>query len=285
MTIEQKEKSSAGNSQPIPNLDAIKVKQKATWESGDFGQVARTIENVADEFMAQVSLKPGLRVLDVACGTGNLAIIAAQHGCTVSGIDIAANLLAQARTRAAGAGLNIEFQEADAEALPFADNTFDLAVSMFGVMFAPQPAVATAELRRITKSGGRIAMANWTPEGFIGKMFGVFKAHLPPPPAGVPSPMEWGNVKVVQERLGAFTHLQLTRRMAMMRYPFPPAETVEFFRKYYGPTLRAFESLPTARQESLRRDLIELQSSHNTATVPGTTEVAAEYLQIIATKV
>jgi len=127
MTIEQKEKSSAGNSQPIPNLDAIKVKQKATWESGDFGQVARTIENVADEFMAQVSLKPGLRVLDVACGTGNLAIIAAQHGCTVSGIDIAANLLAQARTRAAGAGLNIEFQEADAEALPFADNTFDLS--------------------------------------------------------------------------------------------------------------------------------------------------------------
>jgi SAM-dependent methyltransferase len=281
LTIERKETSNS-----IPNLDAIKAKQKATWESGDFGQVARSIENVAEEFMAQLSLRAGSRVLDVACGTGNLAVIAAQQGCTVSGIDIAANLLAQARTRAVGAGLTIDFQEGDAEALPFADNTFDLAVSMFGVMFTPQPAIATAELQRVTKSGGRIAMANWTPEGFIGKMFGVFKAHLPPPPAGVPSPMEWGNVKAVQERLGnGFTNLQLTRRMAMMRYPFPPAETVEFFRKYYGPTLRAFESLPTARQASLRRDLIDLQSTHNTATVPGTTEVAAEYLEIIATKI
>ena len=281
LTIERKETSN-----PIPNLDAIKAKQKATWESGDFGQVARSIENVAEEFMAQLSLRAGLQVLDVACGTGNLAVIAAQHGCKVSGIDIAANLLAQARTRAVGAGLTIDFREGDAEALPFADNTFDLAVSMFGVMFTPQPVIATAELRRVTKSGGRIAMANWTPEGFIGKMFGVFKAHLPPPPAGVPSPMEWGNVTAVQERLGnGFTNLQLTRRMAMMRYPFPPAETVEFFRKYYGPTLRAFESLPTARQASLRRDLIDLQSNHNTATVPGTTEVAAEYLEIIATKI
>ncbi len=278
-------RDNTGKSNSIPNLETVKAKQKATWESGDFGQVARSIENVAEEFMARQSLQRGSRVLDVACGTGNLAIIAAQSGCVVSGIDIAANLLDQARGRAAGAGLNIDFQQADAEALPFAKDSFDLVVSMFGVMFAPQPAIAAAELLRVTKPGGQIALANWTPEGFIGKMFGVFKAHLPPPPAGVPSPMQWGSEPVVQERLGTgFTNLRLTRRIAYMRYPFPPAETVAFFRKYYGPTLRAFESLAPAAQEALQRDLVELQTRHNTSKTPGTTEAAAEYLEVVATK-
>src|SRR5262249_26581570 len=139
---------------------------------------------------------------------------------------------------------------------------------------------------RVTKSGGRIALANWTPEGFIGKMFSVFKAHLPPPPAGVPSPMEWGNEATVQKRLQAgFTDVRLTRCNAAMRYPFPPAETVEFFRKYYGPTLRAFESLPATAQAALRRDLVELQTRHNIAKTPGTTEVAAEYLEVVATRI
>jgi SAM-dependent methyltransferase len=270
----------------IPNLTAIKAKQKATWESGDFGQVAQVIENVAEDFMTRQPLRPGLQVLDVACGTGNLAVIAAARGCVVSGIDIATNLLAQARVRADEAGLNIDFKEADAEALPFANGSFDLAVSMFGVMFAPQPAAVSAELARVTKPGGQIALANWTPEGFIGKMFTVFKAHLPPPPAGVPSPMEWGNETIVRQRLQqGFTNVRLARRIALMRYSFPPAETVEFFRKYYGPTLRAFESLPEAGQTALRQDLVELQTRHNTAKKPGTTEVAAEYLEIIATRI
>jgi ubiquinone/menaquinone biosynthesis C-methylase UbiE len=269
----------------VPNLAAIKAKQKATWESGDFGQIAQSIENAAEEFMARQPLRSGLEMLDVACGTGNLAVIAARRGCVVSGIDIAANLLAQGRARAAAAGLSIAFEEADAEALPFADDTFDLAVSMFGVMFAPQPAVATAELCRTTKPGGRIALANWTPEGFIGKMFSVFKAHLPPAPAGVPSPMEWGNEATVRQRLQqGFRDVQLTRRVTLMRYPFTPAETVEFFRKYYGPTLRAFESLPAAGQAALRRDLVELQARHNIASTPGHTEVAAEYLEVVATR-
>jgi SAM-dependent methyltransferase len=284
-TNEQTERSNYLNSPTIPNLAAIKAKQKVTWESGDFGQIARVIENVAEEFMGRLPLQRGMKVLDVACGTGNLAIVAAQHGCITSGIDIAANLLEQARERAVKAGLGIEFTEADAERLPFADNTFDLAVSMFGAMFAPQPAVVTGELQRVTKPGGKIAMANWTLEGFIGKMFRVFKAHLPPPPAGLASPMEWGNEATVQERLKAgFTDLHLTRRIAWMRYPFPPAETVEFFRKYYGPTNKAFESLPTAAQEAFRKELVELQTSHNMTKVPGTTEVAAEYLEVIATK-
>ena len=273
------------NSPAIPNLEAVKAKQKATWESGDFGQIARSIETVAEEFMAQQPLVCGTRVLDVACGTGNLAVIAARNGCTVSGIDIASNLIAQARTRADEAKLNIDFQEGDAEALPFAGERFDLVVSMFGVMFTPRPEVAAAELHRVTKPGGQIALANWTPEGFIGKMFKVFKAHLPPPPAGVPSPMGWGDEATVIERLQhGFTNVRLTRRIAMMRYPFPPAETVEFFRQYYGPTLKAFAALEADAQAALQRDLVELQTANNIAKTSGTTEVAAEYLEVVATR-
>ncbi|MEZ0385481.1 MAG: class I SAM-dependent methyltransferase, partial [Verrucomicrobium sp.] len=244
------------------------------------------IENFAQEFMARQTLRPGAQVLDVACGTGNLALIAAQQGCVVSGMDIASNLLVQARERATQAGVSIDFREADAEALPYADAQFDLVVSMFGVMFTPQPDVATAELRRVTKPGGQIALANWTPEGFLGKMFAIFKAHLPPPPAGVPSPMSWGSEEIVRQRLQqGFTEISLSRHTAFMRYPFPPAETVDFFRKYYGPTLRAFESLPPAGQEALRKDLVDLQTRHNSSKDPATTEVAAEYLQVVATRV
>jgi hypothetical protein len=156
---------------------------------------------------------------------------------------------------------------------------------MFGVMFTPRPSIATAEMLRVTRPGGRIAMANWTPEGFIGKMFQVFKAHLPPPPAGVPSPMGWGDEETVRARLRhGFADVQLTRRKALMRYPFPPAETVEFFRKYYGPTQKSFAALDAAAQTALRRDLVELQTKHNIATTPGTTEVASEYLEVVAVR-
>lgn len=272
-------------SSSIPNLEAVKAGQKATWESGDFGRIARTIENVAEEFMARLPRRPGAKVLDVACGTGNLAVIAARQGCVVSGIDIAGNLIAQARIRAAGEGLHIDFREGDAEALPFANGSFDTVLSMFGLMFTPQPDVATAELLRVTRRCGRIALANWTPEGFIGEMFRVFKAHLPPPPAGVPSPMGWGSEATVRSRLACgFTDVRLTRRIALMRYPFPPAETVEFFREYYGPTQRAFAALDPAAQDALRRDLVELQAANNISTNPGTTEVAAEYLEVVATR-
>ena len=274
------------NSPTIPNFDAVKAKQKATWESGDFGQIARTIEDVAAEFMARQPLRFGAKVLDVACGTGNLAVIAARRGCEVSGVDIASNLIAQARIRADAAGLRIDFQEGDAEALPFDGSQFDLVVSMFGVMFAPRPDVVTAELLRVTKPGGRIALANWTSEGFIGKMFNVFKAHLPPPPTGVPSPMGWGDAATVRSRLGPdFTDVRLTRHIALMRYPFPPAETVEFFRQYYGPTQKAFAALDASAQAALRQHLVEHQAEHNISKTPRTTEVAAEYLEVIATKI
>ena len=267
------------------DLQTIKARQKATWEAGDFGQIARTIENVAAEFMGRQPLQPGSHVLDVACGTGNLAVLAARCGCAVSGIDIASNLIAQARTRAATEGLRIAFKEGDAEELPFVDCQFDLVVSMFGVMFAPRPNVAAAELLRVTKPGGQVALANWTSEGFIGKMFKVFKAHLPPPPNGIPSPMDWGDAATVYSRLRhGFADVRLSRRIALMRYPFPPAETVEFFRQYYGPTQRAFAALDASAQVALRRDLVELQTAHNIAGTPGTTEVAAEYLEVVAVR-
>lgn len=284
-TTEHKDTNSYLNAATIPNLAAVKARQKATWESGDFGQIARTIETAAEEFMARQPLQRGAQVLDVACGTGNLAVVAARHGCVVNGVDIASNLIAQARTRAAAEGLHIAYAEGDAEELPLADGQFDLVVSMFGVMFAPRPNVVAAELLRVTKPGGRIALASWTPEGFIGKMFNVFKAHLPPPPAGVPSPMGWGDESTVRSRLQhGFADVRLTRRIALMRYPFPPAETVEFFRQYYGPTQKAFAALDTTAQAALRRDLVELQSAHNTARTPGTTQVAAEYLEVVAVR-
>jgi 2-polyprenyl-3-methyl-5-hydroxy-6-metoxy-1,4-benzoquinol methylase len=269
----------------IPNLEAVKARQKATWESGDFGQIARTIENVAEEFMARQPLRPGSHVLDVACGTGNLAMIAARRDCEVTGIDIASNLIGQARARAAGEGLRIDFEEGDAEALPFTRGEFDLVVSMFGVMFAPRPHVVASELRRVTRPGGLVALANWTPEGFLGNMFSIFKAHLPPPPVGVPSPMGWGDEDLVRARLRhGFDSLRLTRRIALMRYPFPPAETVEFFRQYYGPTQRAFASLDASAQAALRQELVELQTANNIATTANTTEVAAEYLEVVAVR-
>jgi ubiquinone/menaquinone biosynthesis C-methylase UbiE len=273
------------DSTAIPNLAAIKAKQKATWESGDFGLIARSIENVAEEFMARLPLRPGANFLDVASGTGNLAVIAARRGCQVDGIDIATNLVAQARARAAAEELRIDFTEGDAEAMPYQDCQFDLVASMFGVMFTPQPDIAAAELRRVTKPGGVVALANWTPEGFLGKMFNVFKAHLPPPPVGIRSPMAWGDATTVRTRLQhGFSSVRLTRRIAMMRYPFPPADTVEFFRQYYGPTQRAFASLDATAQAALRRDLVELQTVNNTAGIHDKTEVAAEYLEVIAVR-
>jgi len=267
---------------PTIDLQTIKARQKATWESGDFGEIAKSIEPAAEEFMAQLPLRRGQRLLDAACGTGNLAVIASRAGCEVHGLDIATNLIGQARARARGEGLNINYREGDAEALPYEDASFDVVVSMYGVMFTPQPERIVDELRRVTKPGGMIALANWTPSGFIGKMFGVFRRHVTPP-AGLPSPLLWGDEDIVRDRLRhGFDGLRLARRIARMRYPFDPAGTVEFFRQYYGPTNRAFASLTPSAQAELRTELVQLQSGHNVAKQPGHTEVLAEYLEIQA---
>jgi SAM-dependent methyltransferase len=234
--------------QPMLDIETIKARQKSTWESGDFGQIAKFIMVDAEQFMARIDLPPRSKVLDAACGTGNLAVIAARRGCITAGLDIASNLIAQARERARKESLAIKFTEGDAEAMPYPDASFDVVVSMFGVMFAPRPERVVAELQRVTKPGGLIAMANWAPDGFIGKMFATFARHLPPP-AGFPSPLLWGNEAVVRARLeGVGEKLSLTRRIARMCFPFEPAGTVDFFRRYYGPTHRAFKSLDAASQ-------------------------------------
>jgi SAM-dependent methyltransferase len=263
-----------------PDIQTIKTRHKATWESGDFGEVARYIVGEAAEFMSHLDLKPGMKVLDAACGTGNLAVIAAKLGCVTSGLDLAANLIAQARERAQQEGLNIEYTQGDAEALPYGDATFDAVVSMYGVMFAPRPELVVAELRRVTKPGGLIALANWSPDGFIGKMFQVFSRHVTPPP-GFPSPLMWGDEAVVRARFnGSAEQLKFTRRTARMRFPFAPEGTVDFFRRYYGPTLRAFDSLKGPEQDALRRDLVELQAKYNVATNPNETDNPADYLEV-----
>jgi SAM-dependent methyltransferase len=274
--------SAAGTTPPLTDLQAIKARQKATWESGDFGEVARFTMPSAEEFMARIPLRPEMRVLDAACGTGNLAILAARRGCHVSGLDIATNLLAQARQRATRESLPIEFSEGDVEAMPYEDASFDVVVSMYGVMFAPRPAQVVRELCRVTMPGGLIALANWTPSGFIGKMFAVFARHLPPP-AGLPSPLLWGDEAVVRDRFnGAIEQLQLTRRIARMCFPFEPAGTVEFFRRYYGPTQRAFEALDPTGRAKLRHDLVELETRHNVSSRPDETDTPSEYLEIHA---
>jgi SAM-dependent methyltransferase len=267
--------------QPILDIQSIKARQKSTWESGDFGQVAKLITPVAEQFMARIELRAGMKVLDAACGTGNLAVIAARRGCVTSGLDIASNLVSQARQRARQESLDIEFREGDAEAMSYADASFDVVVSMFGVMFAPRPERVVKELLRVTKPGGLIALANWTPDGFIGKMFAVFARHLPPPPPALPSPLLWGDEAVVRGRFnGAIKELRLTRQTARMCFPFDPTGTVDFFRRYYGPTLRAFGTLDAFGQAALNRDLVELQTRHNVSTQPNATDTPSEYLEV-----
>jgi SAM-dependent methyltransferase len=262
---------------------SLRARCRATWEAGDFGHVAKYNEPAAAEFMERLPLAPGLRVLDLACGTGNLAVLAARAGCVTSGLDIASNLIAQARSRAAAQHLAIEYTEGDAEALPYPDARFDLVVSMYGVMFAPRPERAAAEFLRVCRPGGTIALANWTPEGFIGENFRVTGRYVPPPP-GANSPLQWGDEAVVRARLGPHvSDLRLARRIARLRYPFRPAQTVDFFRQFYGPTLRAFAALDAADQARLHADLEEMFRKHSHAP-DGVTEVAAEYLEVIAVR-
>ncbi len=266
-----------------PDLAKLKSGMKATWMAGDFGQVANYTADEAEKFVERGAIKPGAHVLDVACGTGNTAIPAARVGANVIGIDIAANLLEQARKRAAAEQLPVKFEEGDAEELPYPDQTFDVVMTMFGAMFAPRPERVAAELLRVCKPGGMIAMANWTPEGFVGKSFRITSKLVPPSP-GIPAPVLWGDEQTVRERLASgSSSLKLTRQMAQFNYPFSPRETVRFFRKYFGPTKVAFSRLDEAGQADLADQMEALWAEHNRAT-DGTTRVEAEYLDVRATR-
>lgn len=264
-----------------PEMETLKARLKATWMAGDYGYFARYLELGALEFLARIPIEPGDRLLDVACGAGQLAIPAARAGAIVTGIDIATNWIEQARARARAEGLEARFDEGDAEMLPYEDATFDLVVSLIGAMFAPRPERVAAELVRVCRPGGRIVMANWTPDGFVGKMFRIIGRHVPPSPLMAP-PTKWGDEATVRERLKeGILELQLTRRLYPFRYPFSPAEVVEFYRMYYGPLNRAFAALDVAGQAALRHDLERLWTEHNIDT-SGATHCEPEYLEVIA---
>ena len=271
------------STQMTPEMETLKTKLRGMWIAGDFGEIAKSIADGGEEFVARLGLKPGMQVLDVATGTGNLAIPAAKTGADVTGIDIAPNLIEQATARAAAEGVEAIFEVGDAEDLPYEDNTFDVVMTMFGAMFAPRPDVTASELKRVCKSGGLIAMANWTPEAFTGQMFKAGAKHVPPPP-GMPSPVLWGSEDTVRERMSdGISDLQMTRRKITFTYPFGPAEVVEHFRKYFGPTQKQFEMLDEAGQNAMRTDLVALWEGANQAT-DGTTRVESEYLEVLARK-
>jgi len=262
-------------------LSALKTRLRATWIAGDFGQIAKYYANQAEDFIKRLDLKPGMKVLDVACGTGNTTLPAARTGAIVTGVDLAPNLVEQARENAKSEGVNVKFEEGDAEALPYEDASFDAVVTMFGAMFAPRPELVVAELKRVCRPGGFIAMANWTPSGFIGQMFKTAAAHVPPPP-GMPSPVLWGVEETVRERFGeGISKLETRLQKITWVFPFSPAEVVEHFRLYYGPTQKAFGALDEEKQAALRKDLEQLWTTHNQAT-DGTTLVESEYLEIVA---
>ena len=261
-------------------VDPLTERTRATWTSGDFGRIAAGYVRGAGEFIARLELGADERVLDIACGTGNLTIPAARTGASVTGIDIASNLVAQAKARAAAESLAVSFDVGNAEQLPYDSGRFDTSVSMFGAMFAARPERAASELLRVTRSGGRVAMANWTPTGFIGQMLKATVAYAPAP-AGAVSPLLWGSEDAVRDRLGAgCDSLTFARRTITFEYPFSPDRVVTEFRLWYGPTLRAFASLDHQGRESLRQDLERLWTEHNRAD-DGTTRVESEYLEVV----
>ena len=250
------------------------------WMAGDFGQIARLNAGAGVEFVQRLDLKPGTKVLDVACGTGNTSLPAAKAGAKVTGVDIAPNLLEQAHNRARSEGLQIEFIEGDAEQLPHDDASFDAVISMFGAMFAPRPASVASELLRVCRPGGFVAMGNWTPNGFVGNMFKLTGKYSPPPP-GVPSPLLWGDEKTVEERLAAAARVTTRKHELLFEFPYRPAEAVEHFKQYFGPTKTTFARLDAKGQEELTNELVRHWENHNEAR-DGSTFIRAEYLDVRA---
>jgi SAM-dependent methyltransferase len=262
-----------------PEIERVKTRLKHIWMAGDYDRISRYTESNAREFYERLLVVPGYRLLDVGCGSGQLALMAAKDGLEVTGVDIAGNLVERARVRAQAESLHARLEEADAEALPFEDASFDVVASRIAAMFAPRPDLVAKELLRVCKPGGTIAMANWTAQGFVGQMFKTVSKFVAP--SGMPSPVLWGDEATVRARLGeGLSDLSLIRRHYTLSYPFPPSEVVEFFRLYYGPTNQAFAALDVGGREHLRQELDALWSTHNRAGRDCTT-VFAEYLEVI----
>ena len=270
------------NASPL-YMHQLKQTMRDAWMAGDFGMIAKNTVRAAEAFIARLNIAPGARVLDVACGTGNTTLPLARSGADVTGVDIAANLLEQARARAAAEALDIAFEEGDAEQLPYPDASFDAVVTMFGAMFAPRHELVAAEFARVLKPGGLLAMANWTPGGFTGQMFHVTARHTGAP-MGIAPPVHWGHAMVVRDRLAAsFEHVELETIPIEFDLPASSAGAVAFFRRYFGPTQAAFDKLDEAGQAALAADLEALWSGANVSPDPANrTIIRNEYLQVLA---
>ncbi len=264
------------------DFNAIKQRQQATWASGDYSNIGARLQIVGELLAEAVDLRAGERVLDVAAGNGNATLAAARRFAQVTSTDYVPDLLDRGARRAEANGLPIAFQVADAEALPFDDAAFDVALSTFGVMFTPQQAKAARELLRVVRGSGRIGLANWTPEGFIGQLFRVITAYAPPP-AGLQSPMLWGSEPRIVELFGTqVTDIHCVRRTYNFRYQ-SPAHWVEVFRNFYGPVHKVYAALDAESQARLSRDLTALLERLNVGG-PDSLVVPSEYLEVVITK-
>jgi len=268
----------------LPTSSKMKEAMRSTWMAGDFGKIAQHMTIGAEQFVNRLGIRPGTHVLDVGCGTGNVSIPAARRHARVTGVDIATNLLAQARQRAASEDLTVDFEEGDAQHLKYADNQFDLVTSMFGAMFAPDGDAVAVELARVCKRGGRVAMANWTPKGFSAKISEITDRYVSPPP-NASFPLLWGDETIARERLQING---LDVKTAIRTFEFnlrlEPHEVVQLFIEHFGPIKTAFTSMSAIDQESYRRDLTLLWNEHNTSTDGGTC-FTSKYLEILAIKV
>ncbi len=264
------------------DLSALKARQQTAWASGDYAVIGTTLQLVGEELAEACDLRWDERVLDVAAGNGNATLAAARRGAQVTSTDYVATLLERGAERARAEGLQVTFQAADAEALPFRDASFDAVFSTFGVMFAPDHAKSAAEMARVCRSGGRIGLANWTPEGFIGQLFKTLGKQLPPPP-GVQPPALWGTETHLRSLFGeSAAEIKATPRLFNFRYR-SAAHFIEVFRTWYGPVHKAFLALPPDKAAALESDLTDLLNRLNRAG-PGTLVVPSEYLEVVVTR-
>jgi ubiquinone/menaquinone biosynthesis C-methylase UbiE len=278
--------AAAATSQNAPpaqlDLTAVKARQQGAWSSGDYAVVGTTLQIVGEELCEALDIRSGQKVLDVAAGNGNASLAAARRWCDVVATDYVPALLERARERADAERLSIDFREADAEALPFSDESFDIVVSTFGVMFTPDQDRAAAELVRVCKRGGKIGLANWTPDGFIGEVFKTIGKHVPPP-RGARSPALWGTRARMAELFEPHAaSIKSAQRNFVFRYR-SPEHWLEIFRSYYGPLLKTFAALAPAAQSALEHDLIAL-IGHFNRSEDGTMVVPSEYLEVVVTR-
>jgi ubiquinone/menaquinone biosynthesis C-methylase UbiE len=262
-------------------LAAVKEKQQATWAAGDYAVIGTSLQIIGERLCESVDLSAGQRVLDVAAGNGNASLAAARRGCDVTATDYVEHLLDRAARRAEAEGLPLTTRLADAEDLPFDDASFDAVLSTVGVMFTPNPERAAAELLRVVRPGGRIGLVSWTPEGFIGQMFKVVGAHVPPP-EGVPSPLLWGTEARVEELLGGEAKVETARRHFTFRYR-SAEDFFETFKAFYGPTVKAWAALGEEGQRSFHDQLVALAEGANRNT-EGALSIDSEYLEVVATR-